>query len=325
MKFFKKLSEFSETTKQTPKVINVTNLIQRERIEEPETECVALEVECLSFQSNISVHHLIHAENLKQNQTKNVSSSVSWPWTTMIFINGKFSVIGVLMNKNWVLVNKNSVDDYEHLLEGNNVVAVLANPHLKMNIQSSEEQIRKIDCIRELNNTSALLFHLKDPIEFNRYVMPSLLQNETVPDRNCIALTLDSDQNFHKVLLHTKNCSKQVCFQIHDNMKAKFDCSATPTTEPAIIMCKSDSTSWYPKAMTRKNICDFKGDIHAKMINSKELQHAFGNFFCKKIELSNIFIQFLFCRLSVLRMQTSNFNHRLSNSSLSTWKLSVET
>lgn len=279
MKFFKKLSEFSETTKPSPKIINVTNLIQREAIDEPEIECVALEIECLPFQSNISVHHLIHTEKLRQNQTKVTTSSVSWPWTTMIFINGKLGAIGVLMNKNWVLVNKNAIVDYEHLLEGNNVVAVLANPHVKLNIQSSEEKLRKIDCIRHLNHTNSLLFHLKDPVEFNRYVMPSFVQNDTsAQDRQCIAMTLDSNRNFHKVLMKVKNCTKNTCFEIHENVKAKFDCSAAPTTAPAIIMCKSDSTSWYPKGMTRRNICDYKSDIHARMINATELQNAFGLF-----------------------------------------------
>lgn len=267
------MAELSEKTKKE-KILK--NHVMRENIDDPEEDCIALEVECLPFQSNISVHNLIRHENMKQNQTKFTNSSVAWPWTAMIFIDGKLGAIGVLMNKNWLLINKNSIADSERLLDNSNVIAVLGNPNVQMNVQSSHEELRRIDCIRHLNNTNSLLFHMSVPIEFNRYILPSFAPNETIKDRHCIAMTLDSKRDFLKVSLKVNDCPRNNCYEIHENMKSKFNCSTAPETMPAIIMCRGNTTGWFTKGMTRKNICEFKSEIHVRTINSTELQHAFG-------------------------------------------------
>lgn len=270
IKFFKKFSDF--TLKDKTK----NNHLFREEISNPVDGCIALEIECLPFQSNISVNHLIHHENFKKQNHKNSPSlGVSWPWSATIFIDGKLKHVGILLSNEWILVNKNSMKYSKHLLDGHQVVAVLGNSYAQFGIKSFHEQIHQIDCIKQLNDTNSMLLHLNQSASFNRYVLPSLIHN-TTEDHQCIAITLDNTHHLKKILLKEKTCDEKNCYQINEAMKQTFNCETSSLMTPAMIMCKNKLTSWYPKGVTKKNICDYKHGITIDLINSTEIQSITG-------------------------------------------------
>jgi hypothetical protein len=178
-------------------------------------ECSALEIECVPFQSNsFAVHPIQHAsikENSTQNHTihhhkgvnvffvpvdKTDESSVvvepvnktteghpdpshihefDWPWNAEIYSNGDHVANGILLDKSWILVEKDSLGSAEEPLHESFVVAVLGNPKTNLKIQSPYEQISRVDCLQKINDSNALLLHLQTPVDFNRHVLPSFL------------------------------------------------------------------------------------------------------------------------------------------------------
>jgi hypothetical protein len=173
-------------------------------------KCSALEIECVPFQSNSFAIHPIQHENIKKNSTVpgNVHHEVifvpinstdhsnvflkplnqtekvhtfdhlhdfEWPWNAEIFSNGDHVANGILLDKSWVLVEKNSLGSVQEPLHENHVIALFGNSKSSLNIQSPYEQHVKVDCLQFVNNSNALLLHLESPIDFNRHVLPSFL------------------------------------------------------------------------------------------------------------------------------------------------------
>lgn len=177
-------------------------------------KCGALEIECILFQSNSFAVHPIQHEKIKKNstvthskvrphdgqeiififvpvnttdqthvvvepvnkthQTKHLQD-YEWPWNVEIFVNGDLSANGVLLDKSWVLVEKNLMGSNVEPLHDNHVVALLGNTKSQLSLQSPHEQLVKIDCSQPVNDSNVMLLHLENPVEFNRYVFPSFL------------------------------------------------------------------------------------------------------------------------------------------------------
>lgn len=175
-------------------------------------KCSALEIECDPFQSNSFAIHPIQHENIKKNSTMpanvhhetifvpvnstdhsnvffkplnktetkpehqwNHLYDFDWPWNAEIYANGDRVANGILLDKSWVLVEKNSLGNAPEPLHENHVVALFGNTKSNFNIESPYEQLVKVDCLQFINDSNALLLHLESPIDFNRHVLPSFL------------------------------------------------------------------------------------------------------------------------------------------------------
>lgn len=178
-------------------------------------ECNALEVICVPYQSHSSAIFPIQHEKLKKNSTRpsneqhNVpevifvpinstdqtnlvvkpdkkiipatkpsdtsTQDLNWSWSSDIFINGELITNGMLVDKSWVLVDKTIFNGRPEPLHEDYVVALFGNSRSQLKIESPYEQLRKIDCLHNLNNTNAMLLHLQTPVDFNRYVVPGFI------------------------------------------------------------------------------------------------------------------------------------------------------
>lgn len=177
-----------------------------------EEKCAALEVECEHFQSHSSAIHPIQHDKIRKNSTSNPTKfqhgheiifvplnktdhtdvvvkpvnkttklkhlqDYNWPWNAEIFINGDLTANGVLLDKSWVLVDKNLMGNNVEPLHDNHVVALFGNTKSQLSIQSPYEQLVKIDCTLPVNDSNVMLFHLEKPVNFNRQVLPIILPN----------------------------------------------------------------------------------------------------------------------------------------------------
>lgn len=172
-------------------------------------ECSALEVECVPFQSNSFAVHPIQHASLKKNSTnkhqthlnvffvpvdktnpsnvnvklvnkttENESNHIhdyEWPWNAEIYSNGDLVTTGILLDKSWILIEKNTLGNSDEPLHENFIVAVLGNPKTNLKIQSPYEQSSRVDCLEKINGSNVWLLHLEHPIDFNRHVLPSFL------------------------------------------------------------------------------------------------------------------------------------------------------
>lgn len=175
--------------------------------------CLALEIECVSFQSNSFAIHPIQHDKIKKNSTApanvhqhngnaiffvpvnttdqqqvivepanniavhewNHLLDFDWPWAGEIFINGDLTANGVLLDKNWVLVDRNCLGSNPQPLHDNQVITLFGNSKHFLNIQSPYEQIAKVDCLQYVNDSNLMLLHLETSLDFNRHVIPSFL------------------------------------------------------------------------------------------------------------------------------------------------------
>jgi hypothetical protein len=180
----------------------------KENVSEVAEKCSALEIECVPFQSNSFAILPIQNEKLKQNSSvhQNVPHDVffvpvntsdpthvvvkrvnktthdldhlydfNWPWSVEIFINGDLTTNGILMDKSWILVDKNIFGNSHEPLHENHVVAVVGNTKTHLNIQSPYEQFSKVDCLQYVNESNVILLHVEKPFNLNRQVLPSFL------------------------------------------------------------------------------------------------------------------------------------------------------
>lgn len=174
-------------------------------------KCSALEIECETFQSNSFAIHPIQHENIRKNSTaahsqqdndvsimpvngsddsnvffrpSNITDKkhrldhlrdFEWPWKVEIYANGDHVTNGILLDKFWVLVEKNSLGSSQEPLHDNHVVALFGHSRSKFNIESPYEQLLKIDCLQHINDSNVMLLRFEFPVDFNRHVLPSLL------------------------------------------------------------------------------------------------------------------------------------------------------
>lgn len=177
-------------------------------------KCAALEIECEEFQSHsFAVHPIQHAK-IKKNSTvtptkdeqhedhepifvpvnttdqthiivgpanKTTNNQLKhlqdyqWPWNAEIFINGDLAANGILLDKSWVLVEKDLLGDILEPLHVLQVVALLGNTKSQAIIQGPNEQLARVDCTMPLNDSNVMLLRLDKQVEFSREVLPCSL------------------------------------------------------------------------------------------------------------------------------------------------------
>lgn len=192
-----------------PDAIDIRNrmITGRERISNE--SCVALEIECNSFQSHSAAVHPIRDISIKNLTNNSIADkieinfepvnssdhtkmlvkpvkkpakqemdqihSLDWPWMVEIFANGDLVANGILVEKSWVLVERSVLGGTEEPLHESHVVALLGNTNSHVNIEGPHEQISKVDCIQFVNGSNLMLLHLESAVDFNRHVLPSFL------------------------------------------------------------------------------------------------------------------------------------------------------
>ncbi|CRK92869.1 CLUMA_CG006281, isoform A [Clunio marinus] len=270
--------------------------------------CNALEIECESFHLNSldphSADHILIKKNktsLHQNvynfipidasdQTKlivdpkeasdyelNDLHSFDWPWLAEIFIDGDLKANGILIKDSWILVDRNILGDSNELLQSHFIVALLGNTKSKLNIQSPYEQIMNVDCLQFVSNSNVMLFHLETPVDYNRYVLPSILPThfELETESKCLAIALDSHQMTKAIELEIindcKNSTNNVCYKQTAEVKA-MNCDEEMSHRTSIIVCKTKNSSWYPNAFhqLKKGFCDFRYLVSVNNLNTKQ-------------------------------------------------------
>lgn len=184
----------------------------KENVSQTIEKCTALEIECIPFQSNSFAIHPIQHDKIKKNSTAHVHHNedqaiifvpvnstdqshiivepskkgisehewnslrdFNWPWSAGIYMNGNLVTNGILLDKSWVLVEKNHFGSSQEPLHENHVVAVFGHSKAHLNIQSPYEQHAKVDCLQFVNDSNLMLLHLENPIDFNRHVLPSFI------------------------------------------------------------------------------------------------------------------------------------------------------
>ena len=193
--------------------IDIRNKIPKTRNIINKEKCAALEIECVVFQSNSFAVAPIQHIKIKNNSTtstkiehqhgpeiifvpvnstdqtkvvvKPVNTTTShdlshlqdyeWPWNAEIFINGDLIANGILLDKSWVLVEKNIMGSNVEPLHDNHVVVLFGNTKSQLSIQSPYEQLVKVDCIIPVNDSNVMLLRLEHRVDFNRQVLPSFL------------------------------------------------------------------------------------------------------------------------------------------------------
>lgn len=112
----------------------------------------------------------------KKPETSIVAKEEHWTWGASVLINGKLSCIGVLLDRVWVLVESSCVKDI--IWERDIIVVILGLSHSTIKTKSPFEQIKPVDCTRDIPGSNVILLHLFSPAQFNRYTFPVHLMKE---------------------------------------------------------------------------------------------------------------------------------------------------
>jgi Domain of unknown function (DUF1986)/Low-density lipoprotein receptor domain class A len=206
--------------------------------------CTALEIECLPHEANFTATRPIEIQKMKRNQTshslppffklindsddKNIFlkpvhewdhlRDFDWPWSAEIFSNGDSVGNGVLLDKSWILAEKTIFD--KDALISNYVTVLLGNSKSKVSVQSPYEEIARVDCIHQVDDSNVMLLHLNTHIHFNRHVLPSFLpiDKEIEADARCIAVAMGFQNDIKSIGLNiTRNCRNEgdtTCYQV---------------------------------------------------------------------------------------------------------------
>lgn len=158
-----------------------------------------------------------------------------------------------------------------------------------LSIRSPFEQIARVDCMRSLPNSNAILLHIFSPVQFNRHVLPILLPQRYVPyfvykffqincswtffsaailsaDLECFALSHDSKGGLQKVQVEKSSDEYEIdqrCFR--NSSTADFlQCGGYFAANYGAVVCKirSQPTSYFPVSFFKKSngLCAFSNN-----------------------------------------------------------------
>lgn len=71
---------------------------------------------------------------------------------------------------------------------------LLGSSNSFLHIQGPYEIVTRVDCVREIPNTNALLLHLDYPVYYNRYILPTYLiasADGEVETEECLTVSID--------------------------------------------------------------------------------------------------------------------------------------
>ncbi|KAM7355778.1 serine protease nudel isoform 2-T2 [Cochliomyia hominivorax] len=136
-----------------------------------------------------------------------------WPWLVDVYANGKLWCLGVLMDKQWIMVHETC--NFGIRLISDYVVALFGGGKSKHTLhRSNHEESHRIDCSVVVPNSDVILMHLEKPLRFSHHILPTFIPDDTHfdkhPKHECIAVL---HENIHgrikTVSLKEENNNKQ--------------------------------------------------------------------------------------------------------------------
>ncbi|KAF3426627.1 hypothetical protein E2986_01079 [Frieseomelitta varia] len=133
------------------------------------TTCPGLYVHCSPTLGGSMFAHLV-------TDASTGSRDYLWPWLAAIFVDGRHRCVALLLDPNWLLSAAKCLENTR--LDANYVTAVLGFGRSFRHLDGPHQQISIVDELHPVNNSVAVLLHLKERVRFSRYVRP-LFVNKT--------------------------------------------------------------------------------------------------------------------------------------------------
>ncbi|KAL9904995.1 serine protease nudel isoform 3-T6 [Glossina fuscipes fuscipes] len=154
-----------------------------------------------------------------------------WPWLVDVYANGKLWCLGILLEKNWIIVHETCY--FGVRLSTDYLAALLGGGKSKHAIhRSNHEEIRRIDCVEVIPYSDTLLMHLEQPVHFSHFIMPITLEEQSAEiSRNasekCLAVLHENESGRIKAIsivretLPAELCNKNEAFTCYRLIEKK--------------------------------------------------------------------------------------------------------
>ncbi|XP_043512078.1 serine protease nudel-like isoform X2 [Frieseomelitta varia] len=229
------------------------------------TTCPGLYVHCSPTLGGSMFAHLV-------TDASTGSRDYLWPWLAAIFVDGRHRCVALLLDPNWLLSAAKCLENTR--LDANYVTAVLGFGRSFRHLDGPHQQISIVDELHPVNNSVAVLLHLKERVRFSRYVRP-LFVNKTIYPAGamdtCVAVGTSDDHEMKSAFVRPvlQNCpSCQRCFA---SRISSSECWGNETSNwSGTIFCRSRK-GWYPASVFQhdREICNFES-----VRNTTSIEHV---------------------------------------------------
>ncbi|PNF13768.1 hypothetical protein B7P43_G13137 [Cryptotermes secundus] len=256
-----------------------TDITNPNVIKEPQQFCTGLEVECWP--------RLLHVASAFQLHTRsNVGEEYDWPWHAAVYVLGKYTCGATLLNTHWLLTDAVIMGNI--LLNESYVAVLLGVPRIDLKTESPYELVRRVDYMRRVPYTDALLLHIDigvdAEVDISRHIHPITLAHfykDPTEGETCIAVGRDSSGDTKTIFLQPvlSGCDPtQRCFK--RKYKARSTCQDNENSPwSGVVKCRAD-VGWYPAAVFYEpdGICGFQGTTNITAItrNLEKLHNIMG-------------------------------------------------
>uniref|UniRef100_A0A1A9W4A8 Peptidase S1 domain-containing protein n=1 Tax=Glossina brevipalpis TaxID=37001 RepID=A0A1A9W4A8_9MUSC len=207
-----------------------------------------------------------------------------WPWLVDIYANGKLWCLGILLEKNWVIVHETCY--FGVRLSTDYLVALMGGGKSKHAIhRSNHEEIRRIDCIEVIPSSDVLLMHLEQPVRMSHFIMPTtLIELSTEVSSNepvqCLGILHENESGRIKavsMVKETLSALSELCN--NNNNKEAFACYRLIEKKPSRKLLRETDISIEDFASLSEEIelHDYEQDNDTHVLSKFTSCTRFGN------------------------------------------------
>ncbi|XP_045490319.1 serine protease nudel isoform X3 [Pieris rapae] len=227
-------------------IISEPELLKEKCLPNVTKTCMTLYVSCdQSLYTNFDVPQLF-----ERTAVDNVVQQ--WPWVAKLYTNGVYKCTGVLIDVSWVLFRNECISTLNLQNPGYNTV-VLGSHKTLFSTKSLYEQVRKVDGVKDLYNSKAVLLHLQEQAEYSTMVkpmIPSTVYMGNIERALCVAVGEDVFNNTVSLLVKEtrEGCrGDQICFVRQSTIDTCTNGYPVKRPWAGIITCHTKQ-GWYPAA-----------------------------------------------------------------------------